>query len=184
MSLFCHHQQLKKKNPHCLQNNKAVLLWNYFTPFLKSHGQNRNAILSTRLVLLWESGFKNSLCFQARILKSNDFCSVVGTCNAPCERIFLTSEPLLRKWKSWKCVFVCWFKERVSKKGKKGCGILSRDRPSYEWGKPSEVLLYLHTWGNYKSPEVRIVSVVGAVIWTPAGFQIYSFGFLKTDRSL
>lgn len=40
-------------------------------------------------------------------------------------------------------------------KAKKGCGILSGDHPSYESRRLAEVLLYLHSGGNYKSPEVR-----------------------------
>lgn len=37
----------------------------------------------------------------------------------------------------------------------KGFGNLSGDHPSYESRRRAEVLLYLHSWGNYKSPEVR-----------------------------
>lgn len=37
----------------------------------------------------------------------------------------------------------------------KDYGILSGDHPSYESVRLAEVLLYLHSLGNYKSPEVR-----------------------------
>lgn len=42
----------------------------------------------------------------------------------------------------------------------KGCGILSRDHPSYERGGLAEVFLYFYSLGNYKKPEVRTRSSV------------------------
>lgn len=91
-----------------------------------------------------------------------------------------------RKWKCWKCVFVRRLGVRVEGfKKQKVLGNLSGDHPSYESRRRAEVLLYLHSWGNYKSPEVRTsVSRLSCRLSTSCVFRdICSSVFLEKDRS-
>lgn len=136
---------------------------------------------------LWErkrASLKNPC--QAWTLKSDALCSVVGTCKPTCECIFLNSGPVRRKWKSWKCVFVCRFGVPVMGfKKAKGCGILSGDHPSYESGRLAEALLYLDSWGKCKSPEVRTsVSRLSCRLNISCVFKRFFYSFFKTDMSL
>lgn len=83
------------KKRHCQQNNRPCCC-----ETISHH--------SLRYLDRPETQYSHHTLFSSEKLtwipKCDVFCSIVGICKATCERICLTSGPVCRKWKCWKCV--------------------------------------------------------------------------------
>lgn len=92
------------KKRHCQQNNRPCCC-----ETISHH--------SLRYLDRPETQYSHHALFSSEKLtwipKCDVFCSIVGICKATCERICLTSGPVRRKWKCWKCVFVCRLRVQV-----------------------------------------------------------------------
>lgn len=91
---------------------------------------------------------------------------------ATCERICLTSGPVLRKWTCWKCVFVCWLGVRVEGFKKQRLLEISQEIIHHRGAADRQGLCFIRAHGGIINRQEREqASVVWAVTWTPAVFS-------------
>lgn len=152
----------KKTSQHCQQNNRPCCC-----ETISHH--------SSRYVDKTEIQYSRHALFLseclALILKSDVFYSIVGICEATCERICLTSGPVRRKWKCWKCVFVCRLGVRVEGfKKQKVSGISQEIIHHMRAGDGLRFCFICIHGGILNRQKWEQVSVVWAVAWTPAVF--------------